>query len=336
MTNSREIKKSVAANGMTVYRLPVEAFRNHVTNCYLVMDDGPTLIDAGSGRGSSNEDLEASFTLVQELFSEKVRISDVGRLIITHAHVDHFGGLNYVIEQSGAQLGFHELDASVAERSKERTLVSSKNLHLFLDRTGIPPKLVETLVERNRRSKGSFASRNVDFTFVEGLLPDSPFYVYHVPGHCPGQVCLRLDDILFTADHVLSRTTPHQAPEVITKYTGLGHYLESLQKIRGLPEISVGLGGHEEEMVDLPSRIDDIVAFHNERLEKTLAFCEEPKTISELSLELFGKRVGHHIQLALLETGAHVEYLYERGHLAVSNIDDLESEYNPVLYYRLP
>lgn len=42
----------------------------------------------------------------------------------------------------------------------------------------------------------------------------------------------------------------------------------------------------------------------------------------------------YHILLAMLETGAHVEYLYERGEIFVTNIDDVEKEMNPVLVYR--
>jgi glyoxylase-like metal-dependent hydrolase (beta-lactamase superfamily II) len=92
--------------------------------------------------------------------------------------------------------------------------------------------------------------------------------VIHVPGHCPGQVCLRVDDILLTADHILSRITPHQAPESITLNTGLGHYLQSLHKIGRLDGVRLGLGGHELPIADIYQRINDIQAFHEMRLDK--------------------------------------------------------------------
>jgi glyoxylase-like metal-dependent hydrolase (beta-lactamase superfamily II) len=170
--------------------------------------------------------------------------------------------------------------------------------------------------------------------FDEGPLPGTPFEIYHTPGHCPGQVCIRLDDILFTADHVLSHITPNQSPESITRYTGLGHYLSSLRKIRELPGIAVALGGHEHEIRDLEGRVDASIRFHETRLEKTLALLNEPRTVSQVSLKLFGERKGYHVLLAFLETGAHMEYLYERGQLAVVNVDEVEHEYNPVLLYQ--
>ena len=167
----------------------------------------------------------------------------------------------------------------------------------------------------------------------EGPLPNSAFYVYHTPGHCPGQVCLLLDDILFTADHVLDRITPHQSPEFITRNMGLGHYFDALKKMRAMEGVRLGLGGHLGDIVDVGQRIDETIAFHQSRLDKTLAICREPKNLAEVSKELFGKRESYHVLLAILEAGAHVEYLYERGQLRVENHETIEHAANPVLQY---
>ena len=336
MQNDSAIRRFVSAGGTTVYKLPVEAFPNHLTNCYLVMTDPVTLIDAASGRDDSNASMLECFGRLQDEFNEKVQLFDVGRLIVTHGHIDHFGGVNFVVEQSEAEIYIHELDVSVIQYFKHRLILNTHNLHLFLDRAGLSPAAVERLLTMNKWSKDLFKPAKVDFTFDEGPLPGTPFEIFHTPGHCPGQVCLRLDDILFTADHVLSHITPNQSPEFITRYTGLGHYLESLQKIRSVPGIALALGGHEGDMTDLHGRIDESLAFHEARLEKTLGLCNEPKSIKDVSLDLFGERQDYHVLLAFLETGAHVEYLYERGRLAVTNIEEVEHEYNPVLLYQRP
>ena len=110
--------------------------------------------------------------------------------------------------------------------------------------------------------------------------------------------------------------------------------MESLRRIKSLPGIRIGLGGHENEMEDLTTRIDDTLRFHESRLEKTLDILHEPKTIAELSYGLFGDRVDYHILLAILETGAHLEYLYERGKAVVANIDDVESDPTTVPVYQ--
>lgn len=334
MQNDPTIRRYESAGGTILYKLPVEAFPKHFTNCYLVMTDPITLLDAGSGQEGSNASLQDCFRRLGNQFDERVQVFDVGRLILTHGHIDHFGGANFVVDQSGAELGIHELDVSVIRSFKERLILNTKNLHLFLDRAGLSASAVEKLLTMNKWSKDLFQPAHVDFTFDEGPLPGTPFEIFHTPGHCPGQVCIRLDDILFTADHVLQRITPNQSPEFITRYTGLGHYMESLQKIRSVPGITLGLGGHEGDMTELHRRIDETLAFHETRLEKTLALCDRPKSIKEVSLELFGERQDYHVLLAFLETGAHMEYLYERGRIGVTNIEEAELEYNPVLLFQ--
>ena len=182
-------------------------------------------------------------------------------------------------------------------------------------------------------AKGIYRSTPVQFLLAEGEPLDG-IEIYHVPGHCPGQVCLQVDDVLLTADQVLAHTTPHQAPESITSNTGLGHYLQSLERIRRLDGIRLALGGHEAPMEDLPGRIDEIAALHEERLCRALELAGQPRSIAAISKDLFGKVESYHVLLALEETGAHVEYLYQRGELIVANLDDVEQEENPVLLYR--
>ncbi len=333
MNNDPTIRRYETSSGTVVYKLPVQAFPNHYTNCYLVMDDALTLIDTGSGYDDSIRTLEECFVTLRDDFSEKVTLADIGRVILTHGHIDHFGGVTDVLEKGRPQIGIHSLDVSVLQNFKERLIVTSKNLQIYLDRAGVSAEQVTELMERHKWSKDEFKFAPVDFVIHRGPLPDSDFTVYHTPGHCPGQICLRLDDIMFTADHVLSNITPNQAPEFISRYTGVGHYLESLEDMLQLDGIRIGLGGHEMEMTDLAGRIRDTIHFHEGRLEKALNICDRPKSIREISLELFGERQEYHILLALLETGAHVEYLHERGQLTVSNYDEIEDEANPVLLY---
>lgn len=333
MQNDPTLRRYETAGGTVVYKLPVQAFPNHYTNCYLVMDDAVTLIDTGSSYDESIRTLEQCFVSLKDEFGEKVTLGDLGRVILTHGHIDHFGGVIDVLEKGRPQIGIHALDVSVLKNFKERLIVTSHNLKIYLDRAGVSSEQVASLLSQHKWSKDEFKSAPVDFVIERGPLPDSDFMVYHTPGHCPGQICLRLDDIMFTADHVLSHITPNQAPEFITRYTGVGHYVESLEDMLELDGIRLGLGGHEMEMDDLRGRIRDTIAFHEGRLEKALNICDRPKSIKEISLELFGERQGYHVLLAFLETGAHVEYLHERGQLTVSNFDEVEDEENPVLLY---
>ena len=90
------------------------------------------------------------------------------------------------------------------------------------------------------------------------------------------------------------------------------------------------LAGHDEPIPDLPLRLAEIRRAHTDRLKLTLEFLAEPHTIAEVSKKLFGSVNGYNVLLAIEETGAHVEYLHQRGLLRIVNIDELESNNGPV------
>lgn len=328
-----EIKKFVSSSGVEIFSLPVLAFPNHITNCYLVYADKLTLIDTGSVIPNSNKSLESCLAEMEASQGRKVGLADIERVIITHGHVDHFGGLNFVRKHSKAEIGIHVLDMTTVRNFSERQIISSKNLEIYLGRAGLSEDKVAFWISENKWSKNVFKAMPVDFTINDGDEIGGMFKVFHTPGHCPGQICMQLDDILFTADHILSRITPNQSPEFIIRYNGVGHYYESLRRVRDLPGVRIGLGGHEDTIEDVPARSDDIIKFHDRRLDRAMEICKAPKDISEIALEMFPRASGYHKLLAILEAGAHVEYLYERGRLVVANVDEIEDHPNPTLVY---
>jgi glyoxylase-like metal-dependent hydrolase (beta-lactamase superfamily II) len=132
---------------------------------------------------------------------------------------------------------------------------------------------------------------------------------------------------------VLPRITPHQSPASITPFCGLELYLQSLERVRRIPGITLALPGHEEEIRDVAGRIRAIAAHHRERLDRVLEICAEPRSLLEVSRALFGERGGYTRLLALEEAGAHVEYLFQRGELGIANLEEVAAQPNPVILY---
>lgn len=331
----KTIQAFTTSAGRCLYAIPVQAFDRLVANVYVISDGGRlTLVDCGSGFDESNQDLLAGLTAIGEQFGERFGLADMDAIVITHGHMDHFGGLPFVRQHTAAPIYVHPLDRRVLSNYEERVVVASRRLESFLESAGVTADNRANLMSMYLYAKGIYRSTPVQFPLNEGQdLPDD-IQVYHVPGHCSGQVCLQVDDILLTADHLLAKTTPHQAPESITHNTGLGHYLDSLTKIEQLPGTRLGLGGHEEPMEDIYGRIQSIRQSHTERLDKVLNICAEPRSIAEISQQLFGHVRGYHVLLALEEAGAHVEYLYDRGELEAANLAEIESGQSSVIFYQ--
>jgi glyoxylase-like metal-dependent hydrolase (beta-lactamase superfamily II) len=330
------VERFESTSGAKIYRLACEAFPNFIAYAFLVLDAGPpTLIDASSGYGHSNDHLTQGLAEVREKFQVPITFRDISRVIISHGHIDHFGGLPFVLEQTDAAVGIHVLDRRVLTAYEERVIVATKALRVYLQRAGVDPELQLTLMQMYGFSKKHVRSVPVDFEIGEDDPIEGMEFI-HTPGHCPGQVCIVLGDVLLCADHILSRTTPHQAPESITAYTGLGHYLESLEKVRRMGGFDLALGGHEDPIHDVYKRIGEIRQSHERKLERVFDIvrqAERPPTISDICHQMYPTVQNFSQLMALEEVGAHVEYLYQHGQLGVSNLDQIEHDDNPALSY---
>jgi glyoxylase-like metal-dependent hydrolase (beta-lactamase superfamily II) len=329
---TQSVQKFESNQGASIFQLPLEAFPGFWAYAYLVLvDDYQVLIDVGSGFGVSNDHLEDRLRQVADQVEIEIGLLYLTHVLITHGHIDHFGGLSYVRSHSSAQVGVHELDLRNLTNTEERLTIVSRRLEGFLAEAGIEPDQRLELIQLYRMTKLDYVPIPVDFTFNAVGMHLGPFEMLHVPGHCAGQVVIRLHDVLFSGDHVLSDISPHQAPERLVLNTGLGHYLDSLEALRmWAPGIRLTLGGHNQPIKDLPARLDEIQLIHKQRLAHILDILKTPHTISGISHSLFKEVHGYNVLLALEETGAHVEYLYQHGLLNISNLNELESLNGPV------
>ncbi len=337
MTTLPPVQPFITTSGVRIYRIPLVLFPNNFLGySYLLLNAGPpTLVDTGSGMGQSNDDLLRGLRAVRDDFGEAFQLTDIERIIITHGHIDHFGGVAFMVEQTGAEVGIHPLDRRILMAYEERLAIATKDLRFYLEQAGMDEAECRKMIGHYSFFKSHVQSLNVNFTIDEDIELEEMRFI-HAPGHCSGQVCILLGDTMLCADHILSQTTPHQAPESITHYTGLGHYLDSLNKVKKVEGIKLALGGHEDPIHDMYNRIDAIYASHQRKLNRIIDIIKatgEPQTIKTITQMMYPHVENYETLLALEEAGAHIEYLYERGYLSVANLDQIEKEENPAVYY---
>lgn len=163
-----------------LWRIPTVPF-DLVSSFALVDDDGQTtLVDAGTRRAPKR--------ILAGLRHIGVGPSDVTRLIATHAHADHIGGLAALRGRTGAPVAVHERDAAYVREGKGPVL----------DRSTVGGRLVR----RGPRTTPT----PVEEELVDGQLLDvaGGLRVVHTPGHTPGHVSLLHEPsrVLITGDAI--------------------------------------------------------------------------------------------------------------------------------------
>lgn len=325
--------------GAQIFVLPLEVFPDFWACAYLVLvDDLCVLIDCGSGSEASNVRLEAGLERASGEVGRKLALGDLTHVLITHGHIDHYGGLAWLRGRTPAQFGAHELDLQTLSHHDERLALMSRRLEAFLGRAGVPDEQRGALLQMYRFTKALYRPLPLDFTYEAAEMRLGRFEMIHVPGHCPGHVAIRLDDAIFCGDLVLGNVTPHQSPEELTPFMGLHHYLDSLSLFQRWAEgARLILSGHDPLIPDLPGRIAGIRRSLTHRLRQALNAAAEPGAIAEICRKIYGAMDGYNALLVLEKTAAYVEYLYQRGLLGIHHLDEVEESGEEVVirYHRL-
>jgi len=84
----------------------------------------------------------------------------------------------------------------------------------------------------------------------------------HTPGHTPDHLCFRIDDVLFTGDHIMGGST------VVIE--DAAQYLDSLYLVRSL-ELARLEPGHGDAIDDAAAAIDDYIDHRLERERQIIA-----------------------------------------------------------------
>ena len=149
------------SGGAKIHRIPLEVFPNFWAYVYVVQkDEYCVLIDFGSGTDTSHENL------LDGLKQAGFQPSDLTHILLTHAHIDHFGGLSKLRPITQAKIGIHELDVQTVAHHEARLALIGHRLSSFLAETGLAE---ETCVNISSTCTGLvkaiYQSIPVDFTY---------------------------------------------------------------------------------------------------------------------------------------------------------------------------
>lgn len=318
------------AENLFTFQIPLPNNPLKWLNCYVIKDgEGKNLLIDTGFRCPACQDV--LFAGISELELDLSR-TDV---LITHLHSDHSGNAD-VLRERGC-----------------RILMSKKDHDIILSggwtdnetlcyQAGMTPEILSVVQANNPAAL--YASK----PFPADIVADGDILEYggyrleclEFPGHSPGHLCLycREQRIMFTGDHVLFDITPN-----ITAWGGvhdiLYRYLQSLDRIAAY-DVALALPAHRSTgSISMHMRIDQLKAHHAERLAETRQKVQEHpgSTAYEIAGLITWKiRANSWADFpagqkwfAVGETAAHLDYLVNRGMLAVQFGADRMQHYFP-------
>ncbi|MBX7219186.1 MAG: MBL fold metallo-hydrolase [Blastocatellia bacterium] len=286
-------------------------------NVYL-LDQAPlTLLDVGPNTE------EAWTALQQELKRVGYEVTDIRRIVISHAHSDHFGLAGRVQAVSGARVYIHAWDAP--------RLLGDPNYachRVLLAQAGVPDNTVHQF-ESSYLSVREFACELTDVDMLkdedELTFQHTALRVLHTPGHTPGSICLLRESSrhLLAADTLLKHISPnptlHADPHnEARRFPALSEYLCSIARLRELAPTLIQTG-HGDDITDYHEHFHTYVGHNERRQQKVLQYVGSKPGVTawELAQFLFPTVRDVHVYLAVSEAQANLDLAVADGRLRV-------------------
>ncbi|WP_074766568.1 MBL fold metallo-hydrolase [Magnetospirillum fulvum] len=306
------------APGISWLRMPLPFALDHI-NLWVLDDgtDGMVLVDCGV-----SDDITRA--LWCDVLDGPLAGRRATRLIATHFHPDHIGLAGWLAERLKV-----ELTATPSEWLFGRMLWLETgpdyavNQGDFYRRLGLDAALCDEIEQRGNTYRTRIDAIPPRFEAIgEGdvlTIGGQDWHAIIGGGHSPEHLCLYCAKagVLISGDQVLPRISPivgiwPQQPDE----DPLAAFLDSLGRLRALPEDTLVLPSHGLPFRGLHARIDDLAAHHAERLDRTRDSVVAPATVAEVMRVLFTRPMdSNQVVFAAGETMAHLAHLAYQGEI---------------------
>ncbi|HET7481556.1 MAG TPA: MBL fold metallo-hydrolase, partial [Actinomycetota bacterium] len=265
-----------------------------------------------------------------------IGVEGLERILVTHAHPDHYGLVQPLQERSHATVYFPQREI---RRVKDRQMFME--VGRLLVEAGMPLDLLFKMDQRRREEPrpqlkhdeviplhgGETFELDVSGTTVT-------LETLHMPGHTGGHVVFfePTTRTLFAGDELLPDTSPNPLLEPSLDEPGerrqsLKEYIESLHRMAAL-DAAIAYPGHGDPIVDVRGLIEWTLEHHEKRKAGVASHLDDSgKTPYQIAEEIYPDKMGYEAFLAVSEVVAHLDLVVDDGAAEIDTRDG-------VTYYR--
>lgn len=285
-------------------------------NAYLIQGTPSTLVDTGFNLPEGQEEL------FSELAAAGLSPESIERVLITHAHPDHYGLVHVIQERAEATVYFPEREIW---RVRDRQLLFE--VGRLLVEAGMPLELLFKMDQQRKKEPGP-QMRHEEVIPLKG---DEVFDIdvdgraltietHHMPGHTGGHVVYFEPETrtLFAGDQLLPETSPNPLLEPSFDEPGerrrsLHEYIHSLHRMRAMRP-AIAYPGHGDPITDPTALIDWTLEHHEKRKVAVANHLDGAgKTPFQIAEEIYPDKIGYETFLAVSEVVAHLDLVVDDG-----------------------
>lgn len=276
-----------------------------------------TLIDTGPRAEDTRAALHAGLEHLG------YRLADLERIVITHAHADHFGLAAELVAESQAEVLTHTWNStSLGDYGGDR----AKRIAFYaglMQQAAVPVEIM-TAIGRATGNVNRYAQPvAVDTMLHEGdtlRLAGWDWRVLHTPGHSAGLICLYepVNRILLSSDHLLADISSNPVvepppPGEAERPRSLVLYQQSLQRVASM-RIERALPSHGPIIYDVAGLVRERLEFHQQRMASVSQALEQgARTTWDVTQALFPNLSPLDTFLAISEAIGHLDLLELEG-----------------------
>ena len=146
-----------------------------LVNSFIVKGEKTVIVDTGYPGNAEK--------ILRFLYKNLIKLEDVSLIILTHAHIDHYGSAEELRKKTGAPIAIHKGDAEYIE----------KGINYIGTPIGLSARILKSFFIRADESISKSIKADIVFDDDEDLLEFGiDGRVIHTPGHTDGSVSLIL------------------------------------------------------------------------------------------------------------------------------------------------